>query len=79
MPKQTYAEIFEMILRHARLQVQYKGEYLGIREMRKHVGWYTEGLPYSARLRNSVNQIETYAQLEEMFLDYADSLAKDCS
>ncbi|MBE5949459.1 MAG: tRNA dihydrouridine synthase DusB [Lachnospiraceae bacterium] len=79
LPKQTYAEVFDMILRHARLQVRYKGEYLGIREMRKHVGWYTEGLPYSAKLRNNVNQIETYAQLEEMFLEYADSLANDCS
>ena len=79
LPKQTYTEIFGMILRHARLQVKYKGEYLGIREMRKHVGWYTEGLPYSAKLRNNVNQIETYEQLEEMFLDYADSLTKDCS
>ena len=79
LSKPTYTEIFDMILRHARLQVKYKGEYLGIREMRKHVGWYTEGLPYSAKLRNNVNQIETYKQLEEMFLVYAESLANDCS
>lgn len=70
----TYGEIFDMILCHARLQVKYKGEYLGIREMRKHVSWYTEGLPYSAKLRNSVNQIETYEQLSEMFKEYADFL-----
>ncbi len=75
LSKPTYAEIFDMILRHARLQVKYKGEYLAIREMRKHVGWYTEGLPYSAKLRNNVNQIETYAQLEEMFREYAESLS----
>ena len=74
LPEPEYTEIFNMILRHARLQVQYKGEYLGIREMRKHVGWYTEGLPYSAKLRNNVNQVETYAQLEEMFADYANAL-----
>jgi len=79
LSKPTYTEIFDMILRHARLQVKYKGEYLAIREMRKHVGWYTEGLPYSAKLRNNVNQIETYKQLEEMFLVYAESLANDCS
>lgn len=75
LPKPTYAEIFEMILRHAELQVKYKGEFLGMREMRKHVGWYTEGLPYSAKLRNNVNQIETYEQLKEMFCGYAAALS----
>ncbi len=62
----TRSEIREMILRHARLQIQYKGEYIGIREMRKHVAWYTKGFPHSAKLRNMVNQIETYEELEGM-------------
>lgn len=59
-------ELKEMILRHAKLQLQYKGEYTGIREMRKHVAWYTAGYPYSAAIRRRVNEIETMEQLEEM-------------
>ena len=43
-PRPGADEIREMMLRHARLQIRYKGEYLGIREMRKHVSWYTKGL-----------------------------------
>ena len=59
-------EIKKMILRHAQLQLQYKGEYLGIREMRKHVAWYTTGLPNSARLRAEINAVESYEQLESL-------------
>lgn len=63
LPKPELSEVKEMILRHARLQLKYKGEYTGIREMRKHVAWYTAGYPHSARLRASVNEIETMEQL----------------
>ena len=59
-------EIKEMILRHCELQLRYKGEYTGIREMRKHVAWYTAGLPHSARLRGRVNEIETMEELKEL-------------
>lgn len=59
-------EIRAMILRHAELMVQYKGEYTGIREMRKHVAWYTTGMPHSAAVRNQVNRIESLAGLKEM-------------
>ena len=52
-------EIRDMLLRHARLQVRWRGEYQGIREMRKHLAWYTAGLPHSAALRNDGNQAET--------------------
>lgn len=59
-------ELKEMILRHARLQLKYKGEYTGIREMRKHVAWYTAGYPHSAAIRRRVNEIETMEKLENM-------------
>lgn len=59
-------ELKKMILRHAQLQVEYKGEYLGIREMRKHVSWYTTGLPNSARLRAKINAVESLVELEEL-------------
>ena len=57
-----------MMLRHARMQIEFKGEYLGIREMRKHAAWYTSGYKNSARLRQKINEIETFQQLEELFL-----------
>ena len=59
-------ELKEMMLRHARLQIQYKGEYLGIREMRKHVSWYTTGLKNSAKLRGEINAVESYVELKEL-------------
>ena len=59
-------ELKEMMLRHARLQMQYKGDYLGIREMRKHVAWYTTGLPNSAKLRGEINAVESYEELEKL-------------
>ena len=65
------SELIDTILRHARLQLEFKGEYLGMREMRKHVAWYTTGYPHSARLRVKVNAVETMQQLEELLSDYA--------
>ena len=58
-------EVRKTILRHAALQLEYKGEYIGIREMRKHVAWYTAGYPHSAKLRRVVNEMETFAELEK--------------
>ena len=67
MPEQeTLKERKEMMLRHAKLQMQYKGEYTGVREMRKHISWYTAGMPRSARLREQVNAVESFAALEEL-------------
>ena len=67
MPERpSLEEIKKMMLRHAQLQMQYKGEYLGIREMRKHVAWYTTGLANSAKLRAEINAVESYEQLEAL-------------
>ena len=66
LKKPSLEETIEMILRHARLLIEYKGEFTGIREMRKHFGWYTAGFPRSAALRNETNLIESYSELEEI-------------
>ena len=67
MPQRPSVEaIRKMMLRHAQLQMQYKGEYLGIREMRKHVSWYTSGLPNSAKLRDEINRVDNYEELEKL-------------
>lgn len=66
IPKRpTGAEVCDTILRHARLQLEFKGEYIAVREMRKHVAWYTAGYPHSAKLRRMVNEIETFDALAE--------------
>ena len=62
----TKEQIRETMLRHARLQIAFKGDYLGIREMRKHVAWYTKGLEGSARLRDDINKVDSYEELEEL-------------
>ncbi len=59
----TPAEISEMILRHGTMQAEHKGETVAMREMRKHMAWYTAGLPHSAKLRNDINQVETMEEL----------------
>jgi len=59
-------EIKKMILRHAVLLTEEKGEYIAMREMRKHIGWYTAGLPGSAAFRGRINEIEELGQLEEV-------------
>ena len=66
LPRPTLEEVKKMIRRHAELQLHYKGEYTGMREMRKHVAWYTAGFPHSARLRGAVNEIETMKQLFDL-------------
>jgi nifR3 family TIM-barrel protein len=61
----TREELCETILRHAKLQLKYKSEYIAVREMRKHVAWYTAGYPHSAKLRQAVNEIESFEELEK--------------
>lgn len=61
-------EMRDMMLRHARMQIDYKGDYTGIREMRKHISWYTAGCPHSARLRAQINSVESLEELKELIL-----------
>lgn len=58
-------EMYDTITEHAKLMVEYKGEYLAIREMRKHISWYTTGLPNSAKFRGRINQMESLDELME--------------
>lgn len=69
LPPPDKEEVKQMILRHAGLQLKYKGEYIGIREMRKHFAWYTAGYPNSAALRNRINYIESFDELYDMVME----------
>ena len=64
--KPSAKEVREMILEHAALQLACKGEYIGIREMRKHVSWYTTGYPHSAKIRQQINEVETMDELKKV-------------
>lgn len=68
LPRPSSEEIREMILCHARAQIALKGEFTGIREMRKHVAWYTAGMRHSAGLRRASNTIESYEALQELLM-----------
>lgn len=65
-PRPSKEVIKATMLRHARLQIEFKGDYLGIREMRKHVAWYTKGMKGSAKLRDEINQVESYEELKQL-------------
>lgn len=66
--KPSLDEIREMILRHSKMQIEADGEYMGILKMRKHVAWYTHGMKGSSRLRDLVNKINTYEELESLLV-----------
>lgn len=70
LPKSDRKEILDMILRHARMLIDYKGEFTGIREMRKHTAWYVTGLPYATDIRNRINYVESIEEMEEMLVSY---------
>ncbi len=65
----TIEERKEMILRHGKMLIECKGEYIGIREMRKHAAWYTAGLPNSSKFRGKMNEMESYEALKSFVLE----------
>lgn len=69
--KPGFQEVTEMLLRHAKMQLAFKGEYTGIREIRKHAAWYTSGYKNSSKLRGRINEVESYEQLEALFREVA--------
>jgi len=64
LPRPSKEELKQMILRHGNMMLEFKGEVAGMREMRKHVAWYTAGYPNSAALRNDINSVSTMEELE---------------
>lgn len=62
-PKPTPEQVKDVVIRHAKLQLKFKGEYTGVREMRKHLSWYTTGYPNSARFRQMINSMESMEEL----------------
>ncbi len=65
-PEPSKEEVKDMIFWHAAMMTEQKGELAAMREMRKHVAWYTAGYPHSAALRREINEVETLEGLKEL-------------
>jgi len=76
LPEPTARERVAMAFRHLNLMIQYKGEYLAVREMRKHAAWYLKGLWGSAEMRNRINQTETPDEMRGVLAAYLEELEK---
>ena len=66
LPRPDAEEIKTVLRRHAQLQMEVKGEYIGMREMRKHAAWYLAGFPHAARLRKQACEMEKLDDLERL-------------
>ncbi len=67
-------EKLNIILEHLNLVVEEKGEYVGIREMRKHICWYLKNLKDSSKVREEINRLETRQEVEQRLKEYFFSL-----
>ena len=72
----TPRERADMALRHARMQSEYIGEAAAVREMRKHVSWYIQGLKGAARMRGEVNRATTLDELQALLDDYIERITQ---
>lgn len=70
IPPPTNDEIRETILRQAEMMIAFKGEYTAVREMRKHLAWYSVGKPNSSKLRGETNKIEDFTTLKKVVEGY---------
>ena len=66
LAKPSIEEVADMILRHGKMMIDFKGEYTGVREMRKHAAWYTAGYHNSSKLRVKFNAVESYEDMQEL-------------
>lgn len=66
LAKPSLEEVADMILRHGKMMIDFKGEYTGVREMRKHAAWYTAGYHNSSKLRVKFNAVESYEDMQEL-------------
>ncbi len=77
LPEPNLKERIDLIIKHLNLVIEKKGEYVAIREMRKHISWYMKGYKNTAQLRNTVNHIESKIEMEKLLLDYYESIITD--
>ena len=76
-PAPTLGEVTDLLLEHARLLVDHLGADTGLRELRKHTGWYLQGFPVGKPLRRALNQVSSLTELEPLLADLDRDLAFD--
>ena len=75
LPEPTPAERLEMALRHLEMVVSFKGEHVGVREMRKHLAWYIKGMRGAARMREQIFTAETVSQVKQIIEQWQNSIS----
>lgn len=70
LPQPTLKTRIDTAIKHMYLTINYKGEYVAIREMRKHLAWYLKGFKNAAQLRNKINKIADSEELEKVLRQY---------
>lgn len=68
--KRNPEKVLNTIIKHINLEIEEKGEYSGIREMRKHIAWYTKGMENSSAVRNHINTITSKEELIKALTEY---------
>lgn len=63
VPEPSVEEKISTAIKHLNLALEEDGEYVAVREMRKHIAWYLKGLKKSARLKDEINKIESYEEV----------------
>lgn len=76
--KPTLSERINLIIRHLKLEVEYKGEYTGIREMRKHIANYLKGIPGSSQIKEEINHLEQCEDVEKVLMNIIEVGEKVC-
>lgn len=68
LEKPSINEKIDVAIKHLQMLVENKGEYIGIREMRKHLGWYIKGMPKSSEMRVIINGLEDSKEMEKLLI-----------
>lgn len=66
IPEPPVTEKMRVMIKHIETLCEYKGDYIGMREARKHTGWYTKGLRGAANYRRELGTLENMDQLKEI-------------
>ncbi|WP_304206169.1 tRNA dihydrouridine synthase DusB [Peptostreptococcus russellii] len=70
LPEPTKEEKIDVAIKHIELAVKEDGEYVAVREMRKHIGWYLKGMKHSAKFRDEINRMESVEEVIKTLLQY---------
>lgn len=70
LPEPTNMEKAETVIQHAKMLIDFKGEYIGVREMRRHLAFYTKGMPQASAMRAEINTVMNMNDIEFLVNKY---------